>query len=145
MRQLVQVVNKETGVAEWCEVATGEVLQRQQSQPSLPVMRVDIGELLFQEDPRLHEKLTRGKAMSWQEISLAADIVLRAVSQDSLRHLFGAKSMREIKRAIETMLAAQRLCAVLSPRLHSSSPVGVGEAKAATGAMRALLTLPGQR
>jgi|SRR5690349_1955661 len=147
MRQLVQVQNPETNEMEWCEVATGQVVQKAAAaQPQRPAfVAVQISELLFQAEPALHEKLMLGKPLTWREIAIAADCILCGVSQESLRTMLGARSMRDIKRAIETMLAAQRLCNVLSPRLNASSPVGINEARNATGAMRALLTLPGQR
>jgi len=141
MRQLVQVRNETSGEMEWCEVATGQVLQK--SRPAQPAfVAAQIGEFLFQQEPAIHGKLMRGEALNWREIAAASDVVLCGVSQESLRSMFGARSMRDIKRAIDTMLSCQHLCKALSPRLSGSalpSPSG------ATSAMRSLLTLPGQR
>lgn len=140
MRQLVQATNPETGVVEWCEVATGQVLQPAPSRPQYAI--TNVGELLFQQEPAIHAKLLEGRALSWREVAIASDVVLCAVSQESLRLMFGARSVKEIKRAIDTMLAAQHLCKALNPRLGGQSGLSSGQA---TSAMQSLLTLPGRR
>lgn len=138
---LVQVVDSATGERSWVRTDTGEVAAFQR--PTAPT-RAPVGEMLFQSDPDLHDKLMRGAPLTWPEVSRAADTILRAVSQDSLRVMFLGASMREIRSAIETMLKAQKLCNTLNPRLKGS-PIGAGDGRAASGAMRQLLTLPGQR
>ena len=148
MRQLVQVKNPVTGLDEWCEVATGQVTQQSSRRSHELADRVNVGELLFAEAPHLHDKLLNGRGMTWPEISACADVVLRAVSQDSLRLMFGSKSMREIKRAIETMILAQKLCKHLNPRLDASSATNGATPPAASAtqnSMLSLLTLPGKR
>lgn len=151
MRQLVQVANPTTGEMEWAEVATGEVHRQVSAHRGMPSVRVPVGEILFSQEPAIHEKLMNGRMLNWNEIARAADVVLCAVSQDSLRLMFGARSMGEIKRAIETMISAQRLCSALSPRLRASSLAGVagdaGDAvrKSAQSSMKSLLMLPGQK
>ena len=129
---------------EWCEVATGQVQPAPTSMRSFEIKRLNVGEVLFQQDPALHSKLVEGRPLNWNEVARAADVLLCAVSQDALLSMFGARSLRDIRRAIETMLSAQRLCTALSPRLNAPGSVSPGAAKAATGAMRALLTLPGR-
>jgi hypothetical protein len=148
MRQLVQVTNPETGQVEWADVSTGETKPQTTRRPEHFGSRVPVGELLFEAEPAIHDKLLNGRALNWNEIARAADVILRAVSQDSLRLMFGASSMKEIRRAIETMLAAQRLCSALNPRLSesgSAAAITPGARKDAQNSMRALLTLPGQK
>jgi hypothetical protein len=148
MRQLVQVVDPTTGNAQWVDRSTGEARDFVSRREGFPVVRAPVGEMLFETEPLIHEKLVNGRPLSWYEISKAADVILRAVSQDSLRVMFGGGSMRQMRSAIETMLTARRLCDALNPLSLGSTSVGVTAAadkRDAQGAMMALLHLPGQK
>ena len=86
--------------------------------------------------------------MTWPEISRATDIMMRAVSQDSLRTIFSGVNLRQARAAIQTMILAQVLSTKLSPRLQALSggaTIGSSSAKDAQSGIRSLLTLPGQR
>lgn len=135
---LVQVTDPVTGATSWVSADTGEVVS---NAPRPKPVRAPVAEILFEREPAIHEKLLHGRALNWNEISRAADVILCAVSQDSLRVMFSGANMREIRVAIETMLKAKRLCDVLTPRLTGLPVSG----KSASGAIGALLTLPGRR
>ena len=146
-RQLVEVTNPTTGEREWVDRSTGEAKPFRSRQHGVPAVRAPVGEMLFEVEPHIHDKLLNGRALTWREISIAADVILRGVSQDSLRLMFGGGSMKELRMAIETMLAARKLCDKLSPLSTSSLLPGSGGNETRTtvqGAMATLLHLPGR-